>query len=293
LLLKNNSICAKAPVSDYWWNSAIGSLFLGSANGNKDMRKLLIGTIAVVAAGAAISNASAADLPMMTKAPALSPYYDWSGFYVGGEVGGGWFRTQTTVVQGNANFPSGMVLNAGKGSGVLGGGYAGYNYQVNRGLVVGIDGSYSGADLTGSVATVGPTGFTTSVNDKVGWLATVTGRVGFVVDNNFLIYVKGGWAWAGFSSNGVTTDSRGTPVTDTASKDTRDGATVGIGGEWGFAPNWSAKVEYDYVALNTSNFLLGNTSIATGLTTFPARSAGSTLNILKVGISYRFGPKLF
>jgi outer membrane immunogenic protein len=253
------------------------------------MRKLLVGMVAVVAASATISNASAADLPMMTKAPVLAPYYyDWSGFYVGGEVGGGWFKTQTTIVQGTTSFPSGMILNPVKASGILGGGYAGWNYQANRGIVVGIDGDYSGANLTGSGATVGPTGFTTSVDDKVGWIASVTGRIGFVVDNNFLIYGKGGWAWAGFSGTGITSDARGVAATNTGDSQTRNGATVGIGGEWGFAPNWSAKLEYDFVDFDTANYLNTNTTIATGVTTFPARSAGSSLNIVKVGVSYRF-----
>jgi outer membrane immunogenic protein len=259
------------------------------------MRRLLVGIATVVAVGAigevaGVSSAFAADLPMMTKAPVLASYYDWSGFYVGGQVGWGEFRNQTTIVQGSASFPSGTVFNPVKGNGVLGGGYAGYNYQVNRGLIVGIDGDYSGADLTGSGATVGPTGFTSSNNEKAGWIATLTGRVGFVVDNNFLIYGKGGWAWAGFSSNGVTTNAVGIPANTNVSNETRQGATVGIGGEWGFAPNWSAKLEYDYVALNTVNFPDTDTVIATGVTTFPARSAGSSLNIVKVGLSYRFNP---
>jgi outer membrane immunogenic protein len=260
----------------------------------KTMRKLLLGIVAAGTMGqiVAASNASAADLPMMTKAPVLAPYYDWSGFYVGGEVGGGWSRSQKTVVDGTPAFPAGLVFNPLNASGILGGGYAGYNYQVNRALIIGIDGDYSGADLTGSEATVGPTGVTSTDHGKVGWIATVTGRVGFVVDNNFLIYGKGGWAWAGFSENGVTTSAAGVPVTNLANNDTRNGATVGIGGEWGFAPNWSAKLEYDFVALNTSNFLNTNTTIATGVTTFPARSAGSSLNIVKVGISYRFSPHI-
>jgi opacity protein-like surface antigen len=99
------------------------------------MRRLLAGIATVVAVGAigevaGVSSAFAADLPMMTKAPVLAPYYDWSGFYVGGQVGWGEFRNQTTIVEGSASFPSGTVFNPIKGNGVLGGGYAGYNYQV-------------------------------------------------------------------------------------------------------------------------------------------------------------------
>ena len=274
-----------------------GVIDMCTAEEVRAMRKLLVGIATIAAVGAigelvGVSSAFAADLPMMTKAPVLAPYYDWSGFYVGGEVGGGWAKNQSTVIDGSPAFPAGLVFNPSRPSGILGGGYAGYNYQVNRGVLVGIDGDYSGANLTGSEATVGPTGSTSSVNEKVGWIATATGRVGFVVDNNFLIYGKGGWAWAGFSANGISTNAAGVAVSTNTSRDSRDGATVGIGGEWGFAPHWSAKLEYDYVALNTINFRNTDTTIATAVVTFPARSAGSSLNILKVGISYRFGPHL-
>jgi outer membrane immunogenic protein len=90
----------------------------------------------------------------------------------------------------------------------------------------------------------------------------------------------------------VTTNAVGIPVTNTGASETRNGATVGIGGEWGFAPNWSAKLEYDYVALDTANFPETLTTIATGVSAFAARSGGASLNVVKVGISYRFSPHI-
>ena len=259
------------------------------------MRKILFGIVTVAVAGAfghfaGISNASAADLPMMTKAPVLAPSYDWSGFYAGGQVGGGWFKNQTTIVDGNAAFPAGLILNPITGSGVLGGGFAGFNYQANQ-MLIGIDGDYSWADLNGSGSTVGPTGFTSSVNEKVSWLATVTARVGYTA-NNFLYYGKFGGAWAGFSSNGVTTNPAGIAVTNTASSDTHNGFTVGAGVEWGLASNWSAKLEYDYVNFGTTNFNLALTSVATGVVTSAARSSISDLHMVKVGFSYHFNPRI-
>jgi outer membrane immunogenic protein len=259
------------------------------------MRKLLVGIVTVVAAGAmgqiaGISNAWAADLPMMTKAPVLTPSYDWSGFYAGGQVGGGWYKSQTTDLDGTAAFPTGTVFNPVNGSGILGGGYAGFNYEANR-MVIGIDGDYSWANLNGSEATVGPTGFTSSANSKVSWIATVAARVGYAA-NNFLYYGKFGGAWAGFSSNGVTTNPAGIAVTNTGSSDTRNGFTVGAGVEWGFASNWSAKLEYDYVTFGTTNFSDMLTSVATGVVTTPARSAISDLHMVKVGFSYRFNPRI-
>src|SRR5579872_513157 len=197
------------------------------------MRKLLVGIVAasLMSQFVSISTASAADLPMATKALAYQPSYDWNGFYAGGQFGGGWFRSQTTTIDGNANFPSGLILNPFNGSGVLGGGYAGYNYQVNQ-MLIGIDGDYSWSDLKGTASTVGPTGFTSTSTPNANWIATVSGRVGFFV-NNFLIYGKGGAAWAGFSSSGVTTNAAGVAVTNLANSETRSGLTVGVGAEWG------------------------------------------------------------
>ncbi len=259
------------------------------------MRKSLVGIVTVVAAGAVgqlggISAASGADLPMMTKAPALAPSYDWNGFYAGGQFGEGWRRSQTTIIDGNVNFPAGLVLNPIRSSGILGGGFAGFNYQANQ-MLIGIDGDYSWNDLNGSGSTVGPTGFTSTTNFKENWIATVTGRVGYAA-NNFLIYGKAGAAWAGHSASGVTTNATGVAVTNIADSGTRNGLTVGAGVEWGFASNWAAKLEYDFVDFGSANFNTTLVSVATGSVTTAARSATSDLHMVKVGLSYRFNPRL-
>ena len=59
------------------------------------MKKLLLGAVGLVAMGIS-APASAADLAARpyTKAPppVVAPVYDWSGFYVGINGGGGWSR---------------------------------------------------------------------------------------------------------------------------------------------------------------------------------------------------------
>src|ERR1700733_229791 len=100
--------------------------------------------------------AAAADLP--TKAPTSAPAtsYNWTGFYVGGQVGEGWDSDQITLTDNSSapNFPLGYVENTNYGCGMLGGGYEGYNYQINR-FVVGVDGDYSWASLNGTSTDVG------------------------------------------------------------------------------------------------------------------------------------------
>lgn len=250
------------------------------------MRKYL--ALVAFLAASPIAVASAADMPL--KAPPR-PYvaaYSWTGFYVGGELGGGWSRSTTTNIDPTGGFPPGFVNAPVNMNGFLGGGYAGYNYQFNN-IVVGIDGYYDGASLSGTARDVSPgpgVGNVSIKNENMRWDSAITGRLGFA-NNNWLFFAKGGWAWAGFHGTGVTTTALGGAVGSGTSSDTRDGGTVGVGVEYGFTPHWSAKVEYDYVKFRTSNFNSSNISAA-GVASAPAKSASSDLNELKGGVAYRF-----
>lgn len=252
------------------------------------MRRRSLMVAAVCAILSAQAAAAAADLPMKSR-PYAPVLYSWTGFYVGGEAGGGWFSNQVTngpnAADGTVNFPPGFVHNQLSGSGWLAGGYAGYNYQVNQ-IVVGVDGDYTWARLTGSTSDVGPTGFTDLANETVKWIATLTGRLGYAV-NNWMFFGKGGWAWAGFRGVSSTFNTLGINTNNDTNSQTRDGWTLGAGVEWGFDQHWSAKLEYDYVKFMTANYFNTATS-AGGVVTFPGRSATSNLNMLKLGVAYRF-----
>lgn len=250
-------------------------------------------SLALAAASVVLSAqlASAADLPTkapMAPAPMAPPVYNWTGFYIGGQVGGGWAEDTVTHVDSGANFPAGFVQGSINPSGVLGGVYGGYNYQWGR-FVLGIDGDYSWADLTGSGNDPSPLipGRVALHHEKINWVATVTGRLGYAV-NNWLLFVKGGGAWAGFDSHSVVNNAAGAPLNFTSASETRDGWVVGGGVEYAFLPNWTAKLEYDYVGFNTTNFNATTINVATGVGTSEARSATSHLNIGKIGLAYKF-----
>lgn len=228
----------------------------------------------------------AADLTTAPPPILAATPYNWTGLYTGDEVGGGWFRDQTTVVDGSASFPSGTVLNPATGGGVLAGSYAGFNYQFNQ-IVVGIDGDYIRAGISAPTETTGPTGFLSTTTVDIRWAASVTGRLGYAV-NNLLLFVKGGAAWAEFGSTGVTYNPVGGAVADTSSRDTHQGWTIGAGLDWGFAPNWAMKFEYDYAKFATANFDITDTALPAGTVTFPARSSTSNLQTVKLGVEYRF-----
>jgi outer membrane immunogenic protein len=252
------------------------------------MRRFHCATLATVAAIGFASVASAADMP--TKAPAYAPpvAFSWTGFYVGGQVGGGWASSTTTDVDATASYPAGFVDSAINYSGVLGGLYGGFNYQINQ-FVIGIDGDYSWADLTGSGSDTSPiNGGHTNYSDKIKWVATLTGRLGYAMNYNWMIFVKGGGAWADFSGSSATFSAAGVNTSNGTASETRTGWTIGGGTEWGFAPHWSAKLEYDYVDFSTANWNSTLTNVATGAVTTPARSATSYMNIVKLGVAYRF-----
>jgi outer membrane immunogenic protein len=253
------------------------------------MRKLLI----LLAAFAAfpVAAASAADMaPMPFKAPpAPVPYtYNWTGIYLGGEAGGAWATSQATDITGGPSFPAGTVDNPINYSGILGGVYGGANYQFNQ-IVVGIDGDYAWTSLQGTGSDI------STVNahiddhaDNINSIATVTGRLGYAI-NNWLLFAKGGWAWAGFSGNSTEYNAAGTTelIVGSASS-TRDGWTVGGGVEYGLAPHITAKLEYDYVDFATANFSSTDVTIATGAVNTYQRSATSSLNMVKLGVAYKF-----
>lgn len=250
-------------------------------------------TLTVIAALAIMPVATASAADMALKAPPV-PYvgYNWTGFYVGADGGGGWASSQSTVLtqpNSHSGFPPGFVANPINLDGPLGGFYGGANYQIQQ-FVLGIDGDYTWTDLTGSGQDVSPVpgnGAIAYHNDKMDWLATVTGRVGFA-DNNWLFYGKGGWASGGFKSSNQTTSATGTLSSTSSGTSDGDGWTLGTGVEWGLAQHWSAKLEYDYVKFDTSTVTLTETNASTGAVGYPTRSVTSYVNVLKVGLAYRF-----
>jgi outer membrane immunogenic protein len=211
-------------------------------------------TTALVAAGAA----SAADLAARpyTKAPAyIEPLFNWTGFYVGGHVGGAWTNEQF-INTANTTVFGDLVPGQGyrqRGSGIIGGAQIGYNWQASN-YVFGLEGTISGLDNSGSFTNTafGP------ANDVFSWrtnvLATIVGRAGFAVQNN-LLYIKGGYA--GANNRLSVTDPVGSLGGQTH---WASGWTVGAGWEYGITRNWILGVEYNYAAFQTQSYQLGGTA---------------------------------
>jgi outer membrane immunogenic protein len=229
------------------------------------MRRGLSALLAVAGVTMGTSIASAADIqrPVYKAPPAgvVGVQYDWTGFYVGGHVGYGW--ADKSWQDGFGLFGISQTAN-----GFLGGGQAGFNYQIGQ-FVFGVEGDMSWSGMKGSTSA-----FASTFNTDVDWTATLTGRVGMAFDR-WLVYGKGGAAWARdrYSTNFYTFP--GTEVTDT-----RLGWTVGAGVEYAFAPQWTAKLEYNYMDFGTRAV-----SFAPGFST----DIDQQIHAVKFGVNYKFG----
>jgi outer membrane immunogenic protein len=246
------------------------------------MRNLLLGTAMSLAF---VGGASAAD--MYVKAP---PPYSWTGFYIGGNIGGGWAQKdwfEDATGSGSGFGPVGFHDASYTASGFLGGGQAGYNLQSGR-WIFGIEGDFSGANITGNTSScfTQVVGTIQSCSTNVKSLGTVTGRFGTAWDRT-LLYVTGGAAWIREDhANGCNACSfTGGPNVWTASE-TRGGWLVGIGAEYAFAGPWSAKLEYDYVGLGTQNV---GKFIATPSGAPFTEDIRQNMQLVKFGVNYRFG----
>lgn len=220
------------------------------------MKRVILASIAVVALGGA---AAAADLPPSPgpapyyKAPVYAPVYNWSGFYLGINGGGGWGGSSWTT-PGSFDTSGGLV-----------GGTIGYNYQINQ-AVVGVEADLDWADINGTITNgFCPPGCKTSDT----WLSTVRGRLGYAADR-FMPYITGGLAVGDINAS-VPGFAGGSA--------TNAGWTAGGGIEFAVAGHWTVKGEYLYVDLGNFNC---NTC---GLI---PQTVSYTANIFRGGINYRF-----
>ena len=263
------------------------------------MRKLLAAVAAVAMSSGVACAADLAARPY-TKAPPMivDPAYNWSGFYLGVNVGYGWGKADT----GFQGLPEALFTDlrpttlSPDPKGVLGGGQIGYNWQApGSRFVWGLEADIQGADIKGT-ATVSPFVDTFGVSQgplsflqasqKLTWFGTVRARVGVTPVDRLLLYVTGGLAY-GHVDYAANTSFLPTFQYVTAFGKTKVGWTAGAGAEWAFAQNWSAKVEYLYLDLG------GQSAIAEITPPNPPFSVGNhwdtQAHIVRAGVNYKFG----
>ena len=243
--------------------------------------------IATLAISAALTgSAVAADLAARpyTKAPVPVPaVYNWTGFYMGANGGGGWARKcwdnfsvlgvpRPVATEGCHDATGGTV-----------GGQIGYRWQATN-WVFGLEAQGNWANFTGSnTSLVFPAPLGQINRSKVDAFGLFTGQVGYAW-NNVLWYVKGGAAVAHDKYEGI--DIPTGAVFDRASE-TRWGAAVGTGIEFGFAPNWSLALEYNHLFMGKRDISFNFVPPFAG----PSRSdtIRQDVDVVTARINYRFG----
>ena len=235
------------------------------------MKTFLLATASLAAIAAFGASAHAADLGARpyNRAPAYAPYaaplYNWTGFYIGGHLGGAFA---------GSNAFNGLVLSDYSAR-LMGGVQAGADWQFHPNVVVGVEGQYSWLG-NNALHSIFPNGLVYNNNQRA--IASITGRIGYTWGPG-LVYVKGGYA---YSDNRETLTLAGAAVPFLLSDNHTNGYTVGAGLEYMFAPNWSAKAEYQYY-----NF--GSTTITSGPADVVGVRGRDDEHTVKVGVNYRFG----
>jgi outer membrane immunogenic protein len=224
------------------------------------MRKLLLGTVSILALAGMASGANAQNL--FSGSPV-----NWTGAYAGVEGGYGW---------GSSSHSDSTGFNSGSFSanGGLVGGTLGYNWQMASPLVLGVEGDMSWADMGGSTA--GPCSGTCGT--RLSDFGTMRGRVGYSF-GQIMPYATGGLAFGDLHGG-----EGGAPGAAGSGNTYRLGWVAGAGVEDAFAPHWSAKLEYLHADLGNGpvfddTFTGGSTA---------AEHVNFQTDIIRGGINYKF-----
>jgi outer membrane immunogenic protein len=239
------------------------------------MKKIILeSTTAAMALLTTSLVAQAADMPAKAyvPAPVVAQVYNWTGFYVGVNGGYGWGTQDPLTLVSNRFDRTSFSTNGGMFGGTMGA-------QIQQGYVVlGLEGDLDWANIKGNgISTPTIAGIaqpiTLNIASNISAVGTARARVG-VAMNNWLFYGTGGAAFVKSSANGSSI--AGVPcgtagvLTNCSASAWRPGLAAGLGAEWGFTQNWSAKLEYLYIAV-----------VGSGANT-------DHVNNIRAGINYRF-----
>jgi outer membrane immunogenic protein len=234
------------------WSAKIEYLYADLGETNSTINGAVINTdltLSVVRLGLNYRFANWGPVPaqaQFTKAPVQRA--GWTGPYIGIHGGYGWGSFDTV----------GALAQSQEPTGGFGGIQSGYNWQISRNWVVGVEGDSSWGSISQNAG---------GINVDVDAMGTVRARVGYAM-NNVLIYGTGGLAWAHADSN-----------TSLAIRDQFYlGWTAGVGIEYAFNQRWSLKAEYLYADYGTINDLNGG-----------AINASLDVSTVKIGLNYRAG----
>ncbi len=236
-------------------------------------------------------------------APAVATY-NWTGLYVGGNVGYGWsHRDFTNTITGTSGSTQLAASNNGsdESRGWLGGGQIGFNYQFLGNWVAGIEADIDAAHITSS-AYACFAGFGTGVcgtrATDVKDFGTARARFGYAL-NKLLVYGTGGWAWEhGTNRIQFTCLGPGCPGTSgvpptspvpTSVDVNPSGWAAGGGVEWAFLPNWTLRAEYLHLQFDGfTEDRSKSSAFVPSLFVTSHVSSNAGIDIARMGVNYLF-----
>ncbi|MGB9364904.1 MAG: outer membrane beta-barrel protein [Xanthobacteraceae bacterium] len=234
------------------------------------------------------------DAPSAIAPAPPTPGYNWTGFYAGVQAAYGFGRKEWEVG------PEGRF----DVSGALAGGVTGTNVQAGV-FVFGAESEWMWSGVKGSTRFARPFGTTgTQTFDfatSMDWLSLSSVRAGFVAADRWLVYAKGGVALAheahaqalqgsALGLGNVTRSANGTAL--------HTGYLAGVGVEYAFLGNWSAKLEYNYIDFRPQTVIGIGSQVVTngpfGSTSATAQrdTIDQNMHLVKFGVNYKFSTGL-
>lgn len=234
--------------------------------------------------------------------------YNWTGCYAGG-YGGGAFGGKSDVRElasqggaapvGSSYNLTGSPYSYDNGSGFIGGGTVGCNYEIPEragaltGLVLGLEGEFGALSTSGSGTDPNSGGVNGDTHDstKIGdWDGIVAGRVGAAFDRTF-VYGKFGAVFTNAKSNITDTCTTGSCggglINANANKQITD-AAIGGGVEYALTNAWSIKGEYMYLDTTDSLSVCGAGGGSVAGSNYCSQHDLNGTHTVKIGLNYHF-----
>jgi len=204
----------------------------------------------------------------------MAPSTTGQAFILVGTVVGG------PAVIARSNVTAVLFLGCYDADGAVAGGQIGYRWQTGA-WVFGLEAQGDWADLSGSTQNLGNR--VNHIHSKMDAFGLFTGQVGYAW-NNVLLYVKGGAAITSTSYDFIVNATNLTAAS--FNDDNRWSPTVGVGLEFGFAPNWSVGVEYDHIFAGRRDVTFVTPA---GVALAATYNTGGDTDLVMARINYRFG----
>jgi outer membrane immunogenic protein len=280
-------------------------LILLDVGGMKQLIHLMGVVFACIALNSAFAGTetySGKEMKQVAPAPVPECDFTWTGFYLGGNAGYGWGHADTDFDP----LPDAVTFVNLRPTtldpdpdGFIGGGQLGYNWQWNKWLVLGLETDFQGTDIEGhdsespiiqNNGTPFPNaGSFLAAHERLQWLGTVRGRIGFAPICRLLVYGTGGFAYGNVDYSANTNFNNGFtyPVDFT---ETQTGWAAGGGVEYAISNHWTVRAEYLHYDLGdegrTQNQLLGG--VPQGPPFFVHYNFDTSGEIVRGGLNFKF-----